>query len=143
MDNVEKLTLQPHSERSRFASADGALIHFAYGGDLSGCAGEEHLIGDIQLVPREKILAEGNTFDACELNHRSARDALEDRHQGWRLQHAMTDDEDVLPRALSHIARWVEQQRLVVSGLDGFDLSQLRVGVIADDLGLGHHDVRM
>lgn len=46
-DDVEKLPLQPFGERPRFAGADGALVQFTHRRDLSGCAGEKHLIGDV------------------------------------------------------------------------------------------------
>jgi hypothetical protein len=51
VDDVEKLTLQPHGERPRFAGANGALIHFTHGSDLGGRASEEYFLGDIQLIP--------------------------------------------------------------------------------------------
>jgi len=49
---------------------------------------------------------------------------------------AVSDDEDVLARALAHHARLIEQDRLVEAGLSGIRLGENRVQVLPRSLGV-------
>src|SRR5439155_11755579 len=72
-----------------------------------------------------------------DLDDRAARDPVEDRvvlARGRDL--AVADDVDVLAGALADMAVDVEQDRLLVSGLERLDLSEHAVEVLARGLGM-------
>src|SRR4030095_8627850 len=59
------------------------------------------------------------------------------------VEDAVADGEDVLARPVGHIPVGVEQDGLVVAGLDGLGLGQRGVDVLAGGLGGGRGCVRV
>ena len=74
---------------------------------------------------------------AQQLHHRAPRDPLEDvLRDGRRDHHPPTHDEQVLARALAHVAVVVQHQRLVEAGQLGVGLRERRVHVAGHMTGI-------
>src|SRR5713226_5108041 len=140
-DDVEEGVLQVTGDRAWLASADGAIIHLADRRQLSGRAGHEHLVGDVELVAGEPFFHHGQTALAADLHDRVAGDPFEDRGQRRGLHDAVAHEEDVLPRTFGDVALGVQQDRLVVPAGFHFALGHDGIDVVPGDLGPCHADV--
>ena len=99
---------------------------------LGGRPGQEHLIGEVHLRPREVALDDLVAEVARDLDDRAPRDAVEDRVVLRRSRDPpVADDVHVLARALAHVAVDVEQDRLVVARLHRLHLGEHAVEVLA------------
>src|SRR5437016_14565464 len=104
-DDVEEGVLQVTGDRAWLAGTDGAIIHLADRRQLSGRAGHEHLIGDVELVAGEPFFHHGQTALAGALHDRVAGVTFETRGQRRGLDDAVADDGDVRPGPLRTVAR--------------------------------------
>ena len=86
VDDIEEGLLELFGDRSRFAGADRAAVYFPYRCDLGGRAGEESLLGDIELVPRETLLRERDLLLLRELKYGLACDPFQYRGEGRGLR---------------------------------------------------------
>src|SRR5436190_3262886 len=113
LDHVEELLLEKLGDGSAPALADLAAVHLADRRHLGGRAGEERLVGDVELVAAEALLLDGDVVLARQRHDRVARDAGQHAGERRRLDLPVADDEEVLPRALGAVALGVEHDRLV------------------------------
>ena len=110
---------------------------------LGGCAGQEHLVGEVQLGARQIVFDRLDADGGSHLHHRVARNAGETGGADRRgVQLAVHHREDVLARAVSNQTSLVEEDRLVVAVLERLHLRELRVEVLAGGLGGGRNHVR-
>src|SRR5262249_12049605 len=58
LDDREERLLDPARDRAGLAAADPTVIDVADRRDLRRGAGQEHLVGDVQLVARDQLLAD-------------------------------------------------------------------------------------
>src|SRR5713226_4271680 len=132
-DHVEEQLLDLGRDRSARARADHAPVELADRRDLGRRAGEEGLVGDVDVVAGD---APGNDLVAelrRELDHRGARDARERRSQLRLVELSVLDEEEVLARALGDEAVHVEEQALVVAVLGRLEVREDRIRI-----GAGH-----
>src|SRR3546814_9962371 len=69
--------LQLFGDRTATAFADRTIVDLANRRDFSGGAGEERLVGDIDLVARDASFDDLVAEILCQLHDRAARDAVE------------------------------------------------------------------
>src|SRR3954451_21046282 len=142
IDDVVERVLQLLGDRAAPADADLHAIEFADGRHFGGGAGEEALVGDVDLVARDALLHDLDAQVLGDVEHRVPRDSVQGaRGQVRRVDHAVLDHEHVLAGAFGHEARAVEQQRLVVAVVQRFHVGEDGVAVVAHRLGLRHRDV--
>ena len=132
MQRVVEGPLQLAGDRPRLAPAHGVVVDLADGHQLGRRAGQEHLVGQVQLAAVDVAVhhAVPEVLGDRAITERAV-DPVEDargRRGGGDL--AVADDEDVLARALAHVADVVEQDRLLVPGLLALDLGQDAVEVL-------------
>jgi hypothetical protein len=137
-DDVEEGVLEGRRDRAAAAGADLTVVDLADGGDFGGGAGQEDLVGHVELVAGDRDLADGHALVARDLDHRGAGDAFEDVGSRGRLDLAVAHDEEILAARLGHEAGGVEQDRLVVAVEQRFALGEDRVHVVAAGLALLH-----
>jgi hypothetical protein len=107
------------------------VVDLADGHQLGGRAGEEDLLGEIELGARDVALDHGVAEVACDLDHRLAADPVEDGRGVSRGDDLpLADEIDVLSRPLADEAPLVEQDRLLVAGVGAFGLGKDRVQVL-------------
>jgi hypothetical protein len=107
------------------------------GHQLGGGAGHEDLLGEVHLGAGDVALDDRVAEVAGDLDDRAAGDAVEDRVVlARRGDLAVAHDVDVLARALADVAVVVEQDRLLVAGLDRLDLGEHAVEVLPGGLGV-------
>src|SRR4051812_31370318 len=82
------------------ARADGAPVELADGRDLGRGAGEERLVGDVDVVASEPRLLDPDAEVGADRLHRAPRDAVQRRGELGRVHAAILHDEDVLAGAL-------------------------------------------
>src|SRR5206468_10926911 len=68
-DNVENRSLQVLGDRSWFSWADLAVVHFPSRSQLGRRAGHEDFFRDIEFIPGEALLHDGNSPFAGQLHH--------------------------------------------------------------------------
>src|SRR5262249_62260506 len=105
--------------------------------ELSRGAGQEHLLGEVELGARDVALDHGVAEVTRDLDHRLAVDPVEDGGgvpRGDDL--TLANEVDVLAGALADEAAVVEQDRLVVAGVRALGLGEDRVEVLAGGLGM-------
>ena len=113
------------------------------GADLGGGAGDEHLVGVVELAPGDLALEHRDALVAGQGDDARAGDALEDRGMDRRGdQDPVAHQEQVLPRAVGHVAGLVEEDGLLVPGLVGLDLGEDGVEVLTAGLGGGRDGAR-
>src|SRR5215470_9592406 len=139
----EERLLQFMRDRTGASAPNRTIVHFANRGKLSGCPCEEYLIGNIEFVARKDRFVDCQSEVAGQIDHGIARDALKNRSKRRRLEFTAPDNEDVFARAFRDIALDIQHNRLIIASVDRFHFGQLRIGVIADDLSLRHHNVYM
>ena len=112
------------------AFADDAVVQFPDGSDFRRRAGEEGLIGEIDIVAGEEFRFHAEAHVFGQGDDGLAGDAVQRRREFRLVQPAVLDDEQVLTRAFGHVAVHIEQQRLVVTvverilvGQDGIEVS--------------------
>src|SRR5690606_30187724 len=140
-DQVEVGLLQLLGDRAAAADADLATVELANRSDLGSGAGEEGLVGNVDLVAGDALLDDLDTQLARQSQHGAAGDAVQAGGDFRGVDHAVLDDEDVLAGAFGHVAFRIEQQRLVGTGRHRFLQRQHRVDIAAAGLGAGHGDV--
>src|SRR5690606_23444400 len=82
LDDREERLLQPMRDRTGLAAPDLAMVDLADRRDLGGGAREEHLVGDVQLVARDRRLDDLDALLAEQRDRGLARDPGEDRRGG-------------------------------------------------------------
>src|SRR5579864_6072123 len=128
---LERLCNRPHS-----ADADFDLIDRSDRRYLRGCAGEEHFVGDVKHLPRNRLLNDWNVQVARDLQHRVAGNARENGiAQRRRDQFVAMDEEQVFARAFADESILVQRDPLDVAVGNRFHLDELRVHVIRARLG--------
>src|SRR5512133_713977 len=106
VDDVEESTLDLLGDRAARAGADLDPVEFADRRDFGGGAGEEALVGDVDLVARDALLHDLDAQVLADREHGVAGDAVQGAgRQIGRVDHAALDHEDVLARALADEAR--------------------------------------
>src|SRR5258708_39833649 len=120
--DLEERALDALGHGTARARADHAAVELADGRDFRRGAGEERLVGDVDVVPREARLLDGDAEVGADRLHRAPRDAVERRGELGRVDAPVLHDEDVLARTLGDEAVRVEQQALVVAVLGGFEV---------------------
>ena len=102
----KKRRLDLLGDRAARAGADLDAVEFADGRDFGGGAGEEGLVGDVDLVARDALLHDLDAEVLADVEHGVAGDAVQRAgRQVGRVDHAVLDDEDVLARAFGDEAR--------------------------------------
>ena len=93
----------PMARRSIFDHAD----------DLGGRAGQEHLVGGVQVVARQHVLAHRRSPASAASSMTTSRvmPSSAPRRRRRRDQRVALDDEDVVARGLGHVALRVEHDR--------------------------------
>src|SRR5439155_21365213 len=120
-----------HRARAR----DRAVVDRIYRADLGRGATHEHLFRDVEITTREVVDAHLETVVARDRRHGVLCDTGQRARRGRRGdEHAAPRREDVLAGALGHETFRVEHDRLVVTGLERFDLRERRVHVVAGRL---------
>src|SRR5687767_6487736 len=109
-DAVEERLLQLFRDRAALAAADGAVVELADRRHLRGGAGEESLVGAVDLVAGDALGHEGDAEILRDTDHRVARDALEGGGELGLVERAVLHQEDVLAGALRDEAVHVEQR---------------------------------
>src|SRR5664280_1639778 len=119
--------------------ADLAVVHGAYGHDLGGSAGQECLVGRIEIGPDDLLVDHVVAEVAGDGLHRLLGDPLQRPRVGGRRgdQAPLADDEDVLAGSFTDVAVRSEKDGLVVAGLQRLHLGQRRVHVHPGSLGRG------
>src|SRR5438552_11412832 len=126
-DDVEEGSLDGLGHRARLAGADGAAVELADRRHLRRGAGEEALVGDVEVVPREALGVYLVAQALRQLDHRAARDAGERRGELGLPEGPILDHEDILAGAFGNKAVDVEQQALVVAVLRRLQRREHRV----------------
>src|SRR5262245_15390468 len=104
---------QPLGDRPRLAGADDAAVDLRDRRDLGAGAGDEALVGRVQVVRLDRPLDARDLQAAAEVDDRLAGDTLEDAVDNrWRADLAIADDEEVISRALGDVAEVVDHDRL-------------------------------
>src|SRR6185503_6072495 len=136
LDRIEEPALDRLRELA--GRSQDVVVDLPHGDDLGRGAGQEDLVGLVQLSAGDVALLDLEAEVGRDLHHRARRDAVENAGSRGRGRDApVAHDEDVLPRALRHVAVLVQQDRLVVAGLRRFHLRQDRVQVLPARLRLG------
>ena len=118
-------------DRAAAAVADRDLVDRPDRRDLDGGADEERLVGDVEHLARQHLLAHREAEVARERDDRVARDARQDRGgQRRRVDDVVAHEEQVLAAAFAEVAVGVERDAFAVAFGDRFHLDQLRVGVV-------------
>ena len=141
----EEGLLQRLGDRARLTAADGAVVDRADRHDLGRGAGEERLVGEVDVGATEEHLAHRVAEVAGDLDDRRGGDARERTGRRHRRHHEPTvaDEEEVLAGSLGEVAVGREHQRLVVAGTDRFDLGERGVDVHPRRLRRGRHRPRV
>src|SRR5690606_12928509 len=121
-DEVEEGRLQRPGDRAAAAAADLAAVDLADRRHLGGRAGEEDLVGDVQLVARDAALLDRDAAVAGQHQDRLARDAGEHGGQRRRAQDAVAHEEEVLAARLGDEPLGVQHDGLVVAVEKGIAL---------------------
>src|SRR3712207_3207483 len=125
-------------DRARLARAHRVVVDLASRRQLGGGAGQEDLIGEVQLGPGDVTLDDLVAEVAGDLDRGPAVDAVEDRVRRLRRVDLVAAHEvDVLAGPLADVALVVEEDRLLVARLVRLDLREDRVEVLAAGLGRG------
>src|SRR5690606_27643215 len=119
-DQVEVGLLQLFGDRAATADADLPAVDFANRGDLRGGAGEEGLVGDVDLIAGDALLDPRHAQLFGQGQHGGAGDAVEAGSDFRGVEHAVLDQEDVLAGTLGHVAFRVQQHGFVGTTGDGF-----------------------
>ena len=107
------------------------VVDLAYRHDLSSRARHENLVSQVHLGARDVALDDRVAEIAGDLDDRAARDAVEDRVAlAGGGDHPVAHHVDVLASSLAHVAVVVEQDCLVVVGLDRLNLGEHAVEVL-------------
>src|ERR1035437_6018994 len=131
VDRLLEGGLQHARDLARRAVADHMVVDLAHGHELGGCAGHEHLIGQVHLRARHVALDDRVAEVARDLDDRAPRDAVEDRVVlTGRRDLAFAHDVDVLAGPLAHVTVVVEQDRLLIARLQRLDLREHAVEVL-------------
>ena len=106
---LAKLLDQVAGDGPRLTVADDSAVDLDDGNHLGGRAGEEALVGDVDVVPGEPHFAYRKAALLGQFNHRVARDPLQDAGiGGGRLQDTSPHEEDIVAGTLGHFALGVE-----------------------------------
>src|SRR5581483_11059661 len=82
------------------ARSDGPPIDLSHRNHLGPCAGEEALVGDVQVMALDGLFDDGNLAGSAKLDHDAPGDALEDAVVSLGGLHLpVADDEDIVRRA--------------------------------------------
>jgi hypothetical protein len=128
--------------RDRPRRADLDVVDLAQGRELAGGAGEEDLVSQRDLGARDVALHHVVAEVPRDLHAGPSIDPVEDpRGLRRRVDGPAPDDEDVLARALADVTLVVEQERLLVAGLQRLDLRQHGVEVLPRRLRMGDQRV--
>ena len=143
VDHLEERFLQFARDRAAAAGADLAPVDFADRRDFGGGAGEEGLVGDVQVVAGDAPRRDRVAQLRGERDHAVARDAHQRRGQLRLVNTAVLDDEQVFARALGDETVDVEQQALVVAVVERLLACEDGVGIGARILGAAHRHVHV
>src|SRR3990170_7058216 len=115
--------------------ADDAVVHLADRRELGGRAGEERLVGVVEVGSYKVLLTDLIPKVPGQRHHGPSSDPVQAAGLDRRgRQHPVTDHEDVLPGSVGDLARLVQQDRLFVAGLQGLDLGENAVEVLPGGL---------
>src|SRR5262249_26626805 len=115
--------------------------------DLRPSAGQEDLVGRVDVMSRQGDLLDDDTGRLGQLDDRVAGHAFEDAGvDGRSAQQTVLDEKDIVSGAFGHLALVVEHEGFLTAGAVGLDLGEdvvevverldpraQRVGVVADD----------
>ena len=135
VDVVEERRLQRGRNRAAASRAHLNLVHGPDRRNLGRRAGEEHLVRDVQQLPRHVLFAHGQALILRERHDAVAGDARQHRRRQRRgIQDAVADDEEVLAAALAEEAVGIERDAFAVAVEHRLHLDQAGVGVVGDRL---------
>src|SRR5678815_2284972 len=121
----------PLVRRAGVSVADDAAVDFHHRNQLRARATQEDLVGLDQVVDHHVLFAPGDLLLVADLHDDLARDAFQDADMGgWRAQHAVLHDPDVVRGPFGDVAGLVEHDRLVDARLDRLDLGENVVEVV-------------
>ena len=92
---VENL-LQAAGNRPHLAAANGAEIDLTHRNQLGGCAADEDLIRNIELIPRDGLFEHLEPLIAGQGNGSIPGDPFQDGGGGWSIDLPITHQEQVL-----------------------------------------------
>src|SRR3954467_6602233 len=143
VERVLERALDGARDLAGVALADRMVVDLAQRRELGGRAGDEHLVGEVELGAGDVALDHLKAEVVRDLDDRLAVDAVEDRGRLRRREDPpVAHDEDVLARALADLALVVEEDGLLVAGLVRLDLREHRVEVLAGGLRVRDQRVR-
>ena len=141
--NAEEALLQRLRDRAALAVANGDLVDRSNGGDLDRRATEKRFVRQIEELAREGRFPHLVAEVFRDRQHALAGDALQHgRAERGRVDHAVADEEQVLPAAFAEQAAFIEGNALAVAVERGLHLDQAGVGVIGRALGQRGQRVR-
>src|SRR5271165_4261 len=130
-DQASKPLAKVPGDRSRPAGAQRASVALDHGNQLGGSAGQETLVGCVNIV------AIHGPFDDCEagrtrqFNHGVASDSLEDaRVDRGSVEDSPGNDEDVVACTLGNLALVIEHERFEAAGIGALNLGKNVVQVV-------------
>ena len=137
VDDIKKHLLQSFGHRTARTGANTTIVEFADRGHFGGRAGEEGLVADVDLIAGDALLDQLQAQVLADREDGVAGDAVERAgRQVGRVDHAVLDDEEVLPGAFGNETVRVKKQRLVVAMFNQ-PIPRL-VGELDRDAMLGH-----
>ena len=136
--NAEEALLQRRRDRAALAVTNGDLVDRSNGGDLDRRATEKRFVRQIEELAREGRFPHLVAEVFRDRQHALAGDALQHgRAERGRVDHAVANEEQILPAAFAQQAALVEGNALAVAVERGLHLDQAGVGVIRRALGQG------
>jgi len=131
IDDLAELFEQMRGDWAGLAFADDARIHFADRDTFGSGAGQEHFVGDIHFMQRERLFLDRITLAAGNVDDRIARDAFERTEISRRcVDDAILDDEDVVACTFDDISLVVQHERFSRTNQVGLDLRQDVVEIV-------------
>src|SRR5262245_2718748 len=124
---AEKRLLDRGGDWAALARADREAVDRTNGRDLGGGAGEEQLVGQVERLARQVLLAYLVAQAARQRDDRVAGDAWQQRRGERRGEnHTVADHKQVLARAFAQVAAHVERDALGVAVTYSLHHDQLR-----------------
>src|SRR5688572_10754588 len=106
--------MEARGDRARPAGPHGLTVHTNDGDHLPQGAGQEALVGAVEIARLERGLLDGNALLAGDAEDDGARDPFEQSGARWRRpEDTVLHREDVARGALDHLAGRADHDRLV------------------------------
>src|ERR1700733_13651575 len=142
IDDGEELLVQGRGDGAHGAVADEDAVDRAEVGDLSGGAGEEGFIADVEHLTGQRLLDDLDAELPGQREDGAAGDAVEDGvGQGSGVEDAAADEEEIFAGSLREVAVDVERDTFGVTVDLGLHADELRIHIVGASLGERGHGV--